>query len=266
MNVVPAIQSYILCATPRSGSTLLCDLLEGTGVAGRPASYFRGHSIARWAARLGVTITGDEDAPVFGRDYTDAVIAAGRGDTDVFGLRIMRESVDALSVRLDDLFPGLADDRTRFEQVFGPSLFIHLSRLDKVAQAVSRIKAMQSGLWHMASDGTDRERTGPAGAIAYDPDEIGKYVRQLTADEQGWENWFEENGIAPLRLTYEALSENPSEALATVLSALNLDPEIAAKIEPRTARLSDEESRNWAARFRAETDSSPLAEPAIRTA
>ena len=30
--------SYMICSTPRTGSTLLCELLESTGVAGRPES------------------------------------------------------------------------------------------------------------------------------------------------------------------------------------------------------------------------------------
>src|SRR5436305_13917700 len=33
-------QSYTVAATPRSGSTLLCELLASTGVAGRPAEHF----------------------------------------------------------------------------------------------------------------------------------------------------------------------------------------------------------------------------------
>src|SRR3954471_20919580 len=33
-------QSYLVAATPRSGSTLLCELLASTGVAGRPAEHF----------------------------------------------------------------------------------------------------------------------------------------------------------------------------------------------------------------------------------
>ena len=32
--------SYLVCATPRSGSTLLCDLLDQTGAAGHPEEYF----------------------------------------------------------------------------------------------------------------------------------------------------------------------------------------------------------------------------------
>ena len=35
-----ASPSYLVCATERSGSTLLCELLSGTGVAGRPEEYF----------------------------------------------------------------------------------------------------------------------------------------------------------------------------------------------------------------------------------
>src|SRR3954469_7169515 len=33
-------RSYLVCATPRSGSTLLCKALEGTGLAGQPEEFF----------------------------------------------------------------------------------------------------------------------------------------------------------------------------------------------------------------------------------
>jgi LPS sulfotransferase NodH len=31
---------YLVCATPRSGSTLLCEALATTGIAGNPKEYF----------------------------------------------------------------------------------------------------------------------------------------------------------------------------------------------------------------------------------
>ena len=34
------MRTYFVCATPRSGSTLLCKSLAETGVAGRPEEYF----------------------------------------------------------------------------------------------------------------------------------------------------------------------------------------------------------------------------------
>jgi trehalose 2-sulfotransferase len=244
-------KAYVICATPRSGSTLLCDLLENTGVAGRPASYFRSESIPRWGHRLNVLIAEGCD---FGCSYIDAVVKEGRGGTDIFGFRLMRESVDELSMRLARLFPGPKDDRARFETAFGPMLFIHLSRTDKVSQAVSRVKAMQTGLWHVASDGTERERTNSAQDAVYDRDRIGKYVQELTAQDQAWTHWFVENRIEPVRLTYEALSRAPKGALEMILSALGLDSAIAAAIEPKTTEMSDFESQNWVSRFRDETD------------
>ena len=33
-------RSYLVCATQRSGSTLVCQALKETGVAGRPEEYF----------------------------------------------------------------------------------------------------------------------------------------------------------------------------------------------------------------------------------
>ena len=32
--------SYLVCATPRSGSTLLCEALINTGLAGHPKEYY----------------------------------------------------------------------------------------------------------------------------------------------------------------------------------------------------------------------------------
>ena len=249
-----SIRSYVICGTPRSGSTLLCDLLESTQVAGRPASYFRSESIPRWANRLNVPMTDAATGIDFDRRYIDAVLTEGRGGSDIFGFRLMWESLDGLSTRLDGLFPGMTGDRARLETAFGPMLFIHLSRMDKVAQAVSRVKAMQTGLWHMASDGTERERTGPAQEPVYDRDQIGKYIEELTAQDRAWNGWFVDNGITPVSLTYEALSREPKSALKTILTALGLDPAIAATVEVRTAKMSDVGSQNWVSRFRTETD------------
>ena len=142
-------QAYIICALPRSGSTLLCDLLASTGVAGRPASFYRSQSIPRWARRLNLSVTELADEKEFNRAYVAAVLRAGAGDTGLFGLRLMWESVEELSRRLDTLYPGLPDDAVRFERAFGPTRYVHLLRQDKVMQAVSRLKAIQTD-WALA--------------------------------------------------------------------------------------------------------------------
>ncbi len=40
MEPMAPTHPYFVCATPRSGSTLFCEALAETGVAGRPAEYF----------------------------------------------------------------------------------------------------------------------------------------------------------------------------------------------------------------------------------
>ena len=39
--------AYLVCATQRSGSTLLCEALKATGVAGRPEEFFEARDAVR---------------------------------------------------------------------------------------------------------------------------------------------------------------------------------------------------------------------------
>ena len=45
--------AYIICGTPRTGSTLLCGLLASTKAAGNPDSFFRREIIGWWAEQWG---------------------------------------------------------------------------------------------------------------------------------------------------------------------------------------------------------------------
>jgi LPS sulfotransferase NodH len=245
-----AISSYIMAATPRSGSTLLCDLLSGSGIAGQPQSYYRREDIPDYARAWGVPspdVIGDE---AFERTYLEAVRRAGTGRTGIFGLRLMWSSVMELSVRLSTIQPDPLDDAARFELAFGKPLYIHLSRQDRVAQAVSLLKAKQSGLWHRAADGTERERLALPVPLVYDANRLGRLVDELETDDAAWNRWFSQFGVEPLRLTYEVLAAAPQAVLAQVLSALALDASIAASVDTRTAKLADETSLEWAHRFR----------------
>lgn len=249
--------SYIICATPRSGTTLLCDLLADTGVEGRPDSFFRRQSIPWWTHHFDVSAAEWGDEHEFDQSYLAAVQQEGAGGTQVFGMRLMWESVGDLSKRLQSFYPDLPSDSARFRSAFGPAFYVHLSRQDKVAQAVSRLKAEQSGLWHVAADGTERERVKPGQAPVYDARGLSEQVAALEVNDAAWASWFARQGIQPLRITYEALSTEPRAVLATVLSSLGLDPALAGTIEPRTTRLADPESREWATRFRTERRNPP---------
>src|SRR5690242_63902 len=109
--------SYLVCATPRSGSTLFCELLRNSGIAGRPEEYFeylKGTGLPRQPQEYFVPLEEAElhvisdildvlgrpplrydterlahwNGPTY-RDYLEQVITAGTTPNDVFGAKMM---------------------------------------------------------------------------------------------------------------------------------------------------------------------------------
>ncbi|WP_292186574.1 Stf0 family sulfotransferase [Mesorhizobium sp.] len=243
---------YIICGTPRTGSTLLCKLLASTKTAGDPHSFYRRQDVAEWAEEWKLPDRNTMSELEFNVAYLNAAIAAGKDGTGIFGLRLMRENLDELSAILDRIFPQLPSDRARLEKAFGRILYIHLSREDKLAQAVSLIKAEQTGLWHIAPDGTEIERVAPPKEPQYDFERIQGEVTELEAYDAAWNIWFAEQGITPLRVGYERLSSNPATMLLSICKALGVQAPDAEDVRPGVAKLSDDTSLDWMRRYRLE--------------
>lgn len=251
-SISQRFSAYVICGTPRSGSTLLCEMLAASGVAGRPHSFYRQQSITHWADRWGIDYADGVDTPDFDQRYLTAMLQEGTAGTGIFGVRIMWVSVAEASMRLARVQGGTLDVATRFEQAFGPTLYIHLTRNDKVAQAVSLLRAERSGLWHLSADGSVLEGADKPEAVAYDAERLAAIVAELESDDVAWEQFFAERNIAPLRLTYETMTANPQAALASILSALGRDPAIAGTVPIKTAKMGDGISREWVERFERE--------------
>lgn len=198
--------------------------------------------------------TARTEGEAFDRAYLDAVLRQGREQSDVFGLRLMWESVAEISRRLQPLYPDASDDRTLFEAAFGQVCYLHLARRDKVAQAVSRLKAEQTGLWHVAADGSEREREKAPEPASYDRERLADLVQELQTHNAAWEHWFTQHAVTPVRISYEELAADPKTVLREILAALGLDPMIADSVEPATLKMADAESLDWTSRFRREGD------------
>ncbi|QKD19953.1 Stf0 sulfotransferase [Mesorhizobium sp. NZP2077] len=242
--------AYIICGTPRTGSTLLCKLLASTGTSGDPHSFYRRQDVSEWAQEWKLPGRDTMGALEFNAAYLDAAITAGKGETSVFGLRLMRENLDELSAILDQIFPGLASDTACLAKAFGRILYIHLSRENKLAQAVSLIKAEQTGLWHIAPDGTEIERVAPPKEPQYDFERIKDELAELEAYDAAWNFWFAAQGITPLRIGYERLSADPAAALLVICEALGVQAPDAEAVHPAVAKLADETSLDWMRRYR----------------
>ncbi|UWQ17526.1 Stf0 sulfotransferase family protein [Jannaschia sp. M317] len=246
-----SLNGYVICTLPRSGSTLLCQLLQSVPGAGQPGSHFHRTDVAAWAATHGLPPLPMPASPADLR----RILAAGRqtgcdGDS-LFGLRLQSHSRAYLLERLAEAQPGLPCDRTRLEATFGHLCFIYLTRRDHLAQAISYVRAAQTGLWHRAADGREMERSAPPAPSRYDRAAITDRLQTIATDEQQWQVWFARQGIEPLRVFYEDLAADPARTLDRILRHLGLAG-MSPTLRIPTARLADGTSLAWARRYRSD--------------
>ncbi len=245
-------RSYILCTSPRSGSTLLCGLLKATQRCGLPDSHFHDPSLEAWLAYHDL----EHVAFASRQDAIDAALKAARafgtGDTGMFGLRMQRQSAAFFFEQLAVLYPQLTGDKARTDAAFGRVAYLYLIRENKLDQAISYVKATQSGLWHRAPDGTEIERLAAHQDPVYDHAALCQQIAQFETYERDWQEWFVRQGIRPLTITYDALAADPLDVLAQVLKHLGQDPDLAKNVVPPVAKLADSTNQEWAARYLAE--------------
>jgi LPS sulfotransferase NodH len=211
--------SYFVCATPRSGSSLLLGLLESTGVAGHPEAYFRPPDESAWASSWGLP------PGYLYADFVRAARAAGSTPNGVFGAKLMWDALSQVVGSLDH---------------FGRVAYVHLWREDAVAQAVSRVRAEQTGVWSHGQDGSPD-------ALRYDADAITAYLDEVSAENAAWQSWFAAQGVEPHRVRYEDLDADNVGVTAGILDFLELRAE--NPILPRHRRQADALTREWIERY-----------------
>jgi len=214
-----------------------------------PESHFHVPSLECWLDEYGLGGTAFDSRETAFRAVLEAAFARGAGHTGIFGLRMQRGSFRFFMEQLSLLSPDLESDVERIESQFGPTTFIHLSRPDRVGQAISLLRAQQTGLWHRYADGSELERLAPPKEPHYDAVAITRHIEELSALDAEWEQWFERQHVEPLHITYDALSADPQAALSVVLSSIGCDKTRAAKVDTPTAKLADRMSYKWRMRY-----------------
>ena len=131
--------SYLICATPRTGSYLLCDLLEATGVAGRPTEYLLAGYRKYWTEQWGTSTYSE---------YHARILSACTTPNGVFGTKVHGAQLLEF-LRLATGKARLpAEDRPDVVAAWFPHpSYIWSRRRDPVAQSVSWAKARQTNLW-----------------------------------------------------------------------------------------------------------------------
>ncbi|MGC0366830.1 LPS sulfotransferase NodH [Rhodococcus sp. 27YEA15] len=266
-----AQHSYLVCASQRSGSTLLVESLRATGVAGEPEEFFQylphtslapqprewfasvtDESILRLLAPLKV---GAPDTRT-SEQWREDLLAAGRTDNGVWGGKLMWNQTPLVIDRAAGLPVRSGTDlRSALRDVLGEVTFIHVHREDVIPQAVSMWKAVQTQIWRDGDVPEDAARVTPE----YHPGGIAHLVSILADQERQWRRWFAEQDITPLEIGFRELTADPQAVVGKTLTALGLDARLAPP--PPLRRQSDGRSNEWVQRYRADAEENgyPLA-------
>jgi LPS sulfotransferase NodH len=261
----PQVRCYLVCATQRSGSTLLCELLKGTGVAGRPEEYFEAESdtgvpphpgrFLEGAPRTGVGIRDDPTPPVAPpysslegiedyHEHLERTFAAGSTDNGVFGAKLMFNQLPELRA-LAGALPEYSDLDVGelLAALFADPTYIWVSRRDKVRQAVSLWKALQNRRWR---DGEAGERA----PLQYRYDGIDHLVRLFETDDAGWRAHFSRCGITPLEIGYEDdLTRDPESTVRAALDWIGVSAPPGWRLDAPMERQADAVSEEWVTRY-----------------
>jgi trehalose 2-sulfotransferase len=254
-----------VCATQRSGSTLFCELLKGTEVAGvpdeffevlrstglprQPRQYFESDQVQDIAARLPSLDPGrPEQAGEFAGWFAYA-IHRGTTPNGVFSSKMMWNYFDDFRVRVRELagMEGLTFNLA-LDRIFPNLSIVFVRRRDKVAQAVSLWRAIQTQKWRQAEDSRVQDPEAQ-----YDYRAIKHLVEELHRWDARWEDWFHATGRQPVRVIYEEFLEARAATLGRVLDALRIPPrQLTADGRGVMRRQADVVSQDWVDRFRQE--------------
>jgi LPS sulfotransferase NodH len=279
-------RSYIVCATPRSGSTLVCHALEETAVAGRPEEYFEALRHSGRPRRpeeyfvgvedpsirdhLGERAVGSEPqprSPLWSRAaydrYLEWAFEAGTTPNGVFGAKLMwgyfgdfvsllRNVPAYRDVPLAELLPTVFPDLT----------FVRVVRANKVRQAVSLWKAVQTATWREDQAGAKASSLEDDGSPPYRSfveehrpqlrfhyRAIEHLLQQILVEESRWDAFFEHSGIKPMLVLYENFAADYETSTLRLLERLGLSPPEDFDFEPRMKRQSDRINDDWVKRY-----------------
>lgn len=222
--------------------------IDFSSCQGHPESYFRQPDEQSWAQHWGITRPGD--GGFSWADYVQSALQAGRTQNGVFAARIMCGTMTELTGQLGLLYPELAGaDVALLNQVFGATRFVYLRRDDVLGQAVSWLRAEQTGVWLQSAQSA---RPRPTQEPDFDLDQIQRLIHLIGAHNAARQEWFESAGIEPYPVHYAELAADPAGLARDVLGFLGLDLPAGWEIRTQHDRLADELNADWIRRYQAE--------------
>lgn len=240
-------QHLLLCATHRTGSNLLEQYLKASLVAGRPREYYSRSLSKELAERLHLP-NPEQDF----LSYFRAITGRWTTENGVFAAKIMWRHLQVVQTRLAAVAQGAALVRaTPWETLLAlhPNpMVVHVTRRDKVRQAISMVRAKQTGVFSTVHLDYGRKEAGEDGA--YDYHVLRYHVEKLTAEDAAWTDLFRQHQVPVQQIVFEEFIKDPRGQTIGLLQALKLpEPHTWHWPEVTIRKQSDATSAEWLDRY-----------------
>src|SRR5262249_16512115 len=215
--------------------------------AGMPKQFFLPKAESGYAEELGIDLVADYAT------YVRAVVNAKSTRNEVFGFKLMSWYLDDFLARLRQAHSfgnSITSDLELLRSAFPRLRFVRIVRRHKLRQALSRARALQTGLWKVQKGKSVLREP------EFDPDLIEQSLHEADRQEKIWDDFFGRIGVKPFEVEYEKLCQDYERTIRAALNFLRIKLPAGARVGPPvTTQQADEISRLWEKRFLAERPS-----------
>jgi LPS sulfotransferase NodH len=218
----------VIASSYRCGSTFISQSLWSDGRFGAPFEYFNFEKQMDYMmARMG----GIEI-----EEYIPKLIELRTSSNQVFGVKAHFHHFEAMHKKC-----------AAWRELQEKTSYLYVNRNDKIAQAVSMCKAIQTNAWISL----ERTREIP---LFYSKELIDQCLREVMAQTEGWWRWFRYQGIQPYVVNYEEFQDDVPAHIEKIAHWLGVEGDVAQVVKlPMVERQSDGINREWIGRFTAES-------------
>jgi LPS sulfotransferase NodH len=191
---------YIICSSPRTGSTLLGQMLKDSNCAGDPLEYFNPQYLLALRKRFEISGKLSEIVRLLEKHRTSS--------NGVFGIQIHWS-------HFSKIFQHNPNERDLFFENFDKIIVIR--RKDKIAQAISLYRASTTKLWSSLDE--DRTRASyHKDDEDFDPEALSQLLHYVIHQDEAWLNYLKTKNKLCKTLFYEDIVQDWNSSSREVLN------------------------------------------------
>jgi LPS sulfotransferase NodH len=223
---------------------MVCDDIAGTKVLGHPSEYF-----IKVIENIGITSSDEMNKLI------ENAIQKGKSENGISAVKIMSNQIIPIGRALKDASICKENNKEEcFYQFFKDAIFVRVIRNDKVAQAVSRVMAKQTDVYHAFS--TLKGFENRVGKVSKERDEsfteynsntIKNEIVKIENEEKFLDEFINKYKLDVNNIIYEEVVNNREYV---ELIANKLDIHSIKLAERRLKKISGQESKNWILQYK----------------